>query len=344
MLVAMGLVWFAGALWNFQREIASLDGAALPVATFVLTGGLSAGVVFVGYRLTQSPFAPDERWSIVGWTAGGLLVTVSLHAATLSIRAAEGRPIGEPQFPLLVAGGVGALAGYGIGELLVDVRRTAAQAQQARDGTAFANSLLRHDVRNALQVILGQVDVLTTIDDERVGEATKRIESQVEGLYDLTSNAEAVTAVLTGEATPEPRNAIEDIETTVATVTESFPDATVETALHDRLVVRGTDALRPVFGNILDNAVQHTGSNPTVRVTTETADGVARIRFADDGQGIPEAQRSRIFERGVTTDGGSNGLGLHVVSTLVERSDGSIYVEDSELGGAAFVVELPIAE
>ncbi|WP_372478904.1 ATP-binding protein [Halomicrobium sp. HM KBTZ05] len=343
-LVVTGILWFGGAVWNFQGEVTTLESAALPVVTFVLTGGFSIGVVFVGYRLSQSQFTPEQRWSIVGWTVGGLGITVLLHTATLAIRAAEGRPIGEPQFPLLVAGGVGALAGYGIGELLVDVRRSAAQAEQARDGMAFANSLLRHDVRNALQVILGQVDVLTATDDERATEAANRIESQVEALYDLTANAEAVTGVLTGEATLEPRNVVEDIETSVATVTESFPDATVETALHDELVVRGTDALRPVFANILDNAIEHTGPEPTVRVTTETADGVARVRFADDGRGIPEAQRSQIFERGVTTDGGSNGLGLHIVSTLVERSDGSIYVEDSDLGGAAFVVELPIAE
>jgi len=343
-LIVAGLVWLAISIWNFQREVTSLEGIAFPVAAFVLTGGLSCCVIYVGSRLRTSPFDATERWSIVGWTFAGLAVMVLLQVATLAIRAAEGRPTGEPQFPLLVVGGVGALAGYGIGELLVDLRRTAAEAKEARDGMAFANSLLRHDVGNALQVMLGQVDVLSTSDDERAREAGTRIESQIEALYELTDSADAVTRVLTDKSSPKARDITQDIESAVETINDSFPSATVETDLHDQLTVTGTDALKPAIGNILNNAVEHTHSSPKVRITTEETDGKAVVRIADDGPGIPESQRSAIFERGVTTDGGSNGLGLHIVSTLIERSGGSIRAEDSDLGGAAFVVELPLAE
>ena len=344
-MVSVGILWFGIALWNFDREIATLAApAALPIAAFALTGGFSLALVYVGYRLSTSPFDTTQRWSIVGWTFGGLALLVLLQTATLVIRAAEGRFIGEPQFPLLVVGSVGALAGYGIGELLVTVRQSAAEAREARDGMAFANSLLRHDVRNALQVILGQADVLAHADDERVTDAADRIESQVESLFTLTENAEAVTGLLTDEVSPEVRDVVEDVEASVSTVVDSYPDATVETELHDELLVLGTDALRPVFDNLLENAVHHTGDRPAVRVGTETDGNRAIVRVEDDGHGVPESERSRIFEPGVTADGGSNGLGLHIVSTLVERSGGSISVGDSDLGGAAFVVELPLAE
>ena len=344
LLVALGLTWLAIAVWNFQRELTALADPQFPVAAFVLTGGLSLCIVYLGYRLSTGPFDARERWAILGWTAAGVLVTTLLHTATLAIRAAEGRLAGEPQFPLLVVGAVGALAGYGIGELLADLRRTAAEAKEARDGMAFANSLLRHDVANALQVLLGQADVLSTSDDERAQQAGTRIESQVEALYELTNSADAVSRVLTGESLPTPRDITQDIESAVETITDSFPSATVETDLHDQLTVSGTDALKPAIGNILDNAVEHTHSSPKVRVTTEQIDEHAVVRIEDDGPGIPESQRSAVFERGVTTGGGSNGLGLHIVSTLIERSGGSIRAEDSDLGGAAFVVELPLAE
>jgi len=342
--MGFGACWFGISLWNFDRELGSLESPALPIAAFVLTGGLSLAVVYVGYRLSTSPFDPTQRWLIAGWTVGGLVLMILLQTATLVIRAAEGRVIGEPQFPLLVVGAVGALAGFGIGELLVSVRQAAAEAREARDGMAFANSLLRHDVGNALQVILGQVDLLTVVDDDRVIDAAERIESQVQSLFELTSNAEAVTGVLTDEVSAEPRNVIDDLDGSITTVSKSFPRATVEADLPDELLVRGTDALRPVFDNLLENAVTHTGEQPTVRVATATRGDRAIVRVEDDGQGVPESERSRIFERGMTTDGGSNGLGLHIVSTLVERSGGSITVGDSDLGGAAFVVELPLAE
>lgn len=343
-LITAGLLWLGVAIWNFERELRSLAELLFPLAALVLTGGLSIGVVSLGYRLSKSRFDPDERWSIVGWALAGLIVTVLLQATTLAIRAAEGRPIGEPAFPLLVVGGVGAIAGFGIGKLLIDLRRTAIEAQEARDGMAFANSLLRHDVRNALQVMLGQVDVLARIDDERADDVGTRIESQVEALSELTESADAVTRVLTNEARPEPRDVVEDLQSAAAIIKESFPNATVETDIHDHIAVRGTDALKPVFTNILNNAVQHTGDGSTVRITTTVDDGSAILRIADDGPGIPDDQKSAIFQRGVTSDRGSSGLGLHIVSTLVERSSGSIHAEDSNLGGAAFVVELPLTD
>jgi signal transduction histidine kinase len=69
---------------------------------------------------------------------------------------------------------------------------------------------------------------------------------------------------------------------------------------------------------------------------------VAVAHVADDGPGIPEAERERVFESGVSSDGG--GHGLYVARTIVDTLDGDIRVEESELGGAAFVVELPLAD
>ena len=77
-------------------------------------------------------------------------------------------------------------------------------------------------------------------------------------------------------------------------------------------------------------------------MTGRREDDEAVVRVADDGPGIPESERDRVFERGVSTDGG--GYGLYVAETVVERLGGDIYVEESDLGGAAFVVEVPLAE
>lgn len=71
-----------------------------------------------------------------------------------------------------------------------------------------------------------------------------------------------------------------------------------------------------------------------------------RITIDDDGPGIPEAIRERVFERffraddGRTRERGGTGLGLAIVKELVERDDGCVWVEASPMGGARFVVEL----
>ena len=79
------------------------------------------------------------------------------------------------------------------------------------------------------------------------------------------------------------------------------------------------------------------------------ADGVVLV-VDDDGPGIPEADRERVFDRftrldeGRDRDGGGAGLGLAMVRAIVERHRGTVTVDSGALGGARFVVRLPAGE
>jgi signal transduction histidine kinase len=112
--------------------------------------------------------------------------------------------------------------------------------------------------------------------------------------------------------------------------------------------VRGDEpALGQVVRNLTDNAARHATS--AVRISV--ADGAAGVELIveDDGPGIPEDQRARIFERFVrldearARDDGGSGLGLAIVEEIVRAHGGSVSVSSSELGGARFVVRLPAA-
>ncbi len=122
----------------------------------------------------------------------------------------------------------------------------------------------------------------------------------------------------------------------------------VETALPDEPVVltgSGTQLAR-VLGNLVDNAQRHTAT--VVQVSLECVDGAAVLVVADDGTGVPEADRERIFQRFVrldearSRDEGGAGLGLAIVRDVVERHGGSIRVENGVPGGARFVVTIPL--
>jgi signal transduction histidine kinase len=113
--------------------------------------------------------------------------------------------------------------------------------------------------------------------------------------------------------------------------------------------VAGDEAgLRRVVRNLLDNAVRSASSR--VAVSLAEVDGVAVLRVDDDGPGIPEPDRARIFERFVRLDEargrdtGGVGLGLAIVDELVGEHGGSVAVSDSPLGGARFEVRLPLAD
>ena len=105
--------------------------------------------------------------------------------------------------------------------------------------------------------------------------------------------------------------------------------------------------LERLVQNLLDNAARHARSRVAVAVRDEGARAVLVVE--DDGAGIPEADRERVFERftrledGRARDSGGTGLGLALVREVARRHGGDVSVEDGPDGGARFVVTLPTA-
>jgi signal transduction histidine kinase len=104
------------------------------------------------------------------------------------------------------------------------------------------------------------------------------------------------------------------------------------------------DALARVVQNLLDNAIKHARS--LVQMSLGTTAGTATLVVADDGPGVPEPDRQRIFERFTrlddarSRDAGGFGLGLAIVRDVVESHGGKVRVDDNN-PGARFTVTLP---
>ncbi|UOQ90352.1 HAMP domain-containing histidine kinase [Agromyces endophyticus] len=120
-------------------------------------------------------------------------------------------------------------------------------------------------------------------------------------------------------------------------------------AAESPVVVSGDDArLRQVLANLLANARLHTPAGTAVTARLTKADGRARLDIVDDGPGIDEGLRDRLFERFARGDAsrsrraGSTGLGLAIVRAVVEAQHGTVSVE-SKPGRTVFTVELPLA-
>ena len=107
------------------------------------------------------------------------------------------------------------------------------------------------------------------------------------------------------------------------------------------------DAIVRVVRNLLDNASVHAASSVRVDLRRETSP-TWRLTVEDDGPGIPEADRRRVFDRFTRLDEsrrrdqGGTGLGLAIVKELVEAHGGAVTVGTGSLGGAGFVVVGPL--
>jgi two-component system, NtrC family, nitrogen regulation sensor histidine kinase NtrY len=101
---------------------------------------------------------------------------------------------------------------------------------------------------------------------------------------------------------------------------------------------------RRVLANLVENAIQAAqaaGKTPEILLHAEPRDGRAAIIVDDNGRGVPEAERERIFDPYVTHREGGTGLGLAIVRKIVIDHGGDVTVVSSPQGGARFVVELP---
>ena len=102
--------------------------------------------------------------------------------------------------------------------------------------------------------------------------------------------------------------------------------------------------LDEIMGNLVENASKYGGGS--VFVTVSEHSGFVEIMVEDDGSGIPEADRLRIFDRGVRLDSGKpgTGLGLAIVRDVAEIYEGTVSLEESEdLGGLLVRLRLPAA-
>ncbi|HZA80721.1 MAG TPA: ATP-binding protein, partial [Actinomycetes bacterium] len=128
----------------------------------------------------------------------------------------------------------------------------------------------------------------------------------------------------------------------------SPPAVAVDDAVADLVVQADKRRLVQVVANLVANAERHGGG--LTGVGLERAGDRVRILVDDAGPGVPDAYRSRIFERfsrapasaGARRDGGGVGLGLALVAEHVRLHGGKVWVEDRPGGGARFVVELPV--
>jgi signal transduction histidine kinase len=97
--------------------------------------------------------------------------------------------------------------------------------------------------------------------------------------------------------------------------------------------------------NLLDNAIKYSGENPEVKITAKTSQDRAILTFTDNGKGIGEKERKKVFREFYRSDTRStikdHGIGLAFVKHVVHAHKGKISVESSPGKGSTFTIILP---
>ncbi|MBA3499697.1 MAG: PAS domain-containing protein [Deltaproteobacteria bacterium] len=124
----------------------------------------------------------------------------------------------------------------------------------------------------------------------------------------------------------------------------------VNIAVGELAVKADPKALDQILVNLIDNAVKYTRPEGNVWVEAKPDEGGVRIEVRDDGPGIADKHRERVFERFYRADpsrsreAGGTGLGLSIVKHLVESMDGEVGVEPNQPHGSIFWLRLPLSD
>jgi len=254
-------------------------------------------------------------------------------------------------------------------------RREAELARQNERLDEFA-SVVSHDLRNPLNVAQGNLELAVETEEEddayleQVSSALDRMDELIDDVLTLARNGRTVS-----EFHPV------DLESVVGDAWNTTDTKSATLAVDGDLgTVQGDEQrLAQVFENLFRNCVEHgpTASRPKAdedgaqgatdsrpeaesftRGTTDgadregdAADGVTTVTVgrtaggfyvADDGPGIPEDVRERVFEAGYSTDSDGTGFGLNIVRNIAEAHGWSVGVTESASGGARFEFDVVV--
>jgi signal transduction histidine kinase len=217
-------------------------------------------------------------------------------------------------------------------------------------------SNMSHELRTPLAAILGYAELIQeglygTLPEKSL-DALTRIRSNGKHLLGLINTVLDIAKIESGQFTLNMTEyAIESVVETVRAATESLAQnkkllLKTEVAKPLPIGLGDEQRLTQVLLNLVGNAIKFTDKGE-VRVTAKAVNGHFNVTVTDTGPGIPEHERTRIFEQfhqvdsSLTKAKGGTGLGLAIAKQIVEMHGGRIWVESALGKGSTFQMELP---
>jgi two-component system, OmpR family, sensor kinase len=204
-----------------------------------------------------------------------------------------------------------------------------------------------HELRTPLTSILANLELLADVLDGERGEAARSALRSSQRMRRLVGDLLLLARADAKRQLPREPTDVGRVLVEAAAELGPVADGHDLTVDADEAIVNGTrDELHRMTLNLMENAIRHTPAGTHVNARVSAADGQVVLTVQDDGPGVPNELRERIFERfvrGAGDRGSSSGLGLSIVRAVAQSHGGTVELEDAR-PGARFVVRLPRAE
>ncbi len=228
-------------------------------------------------------------------------------------------------------------------------QRIATEAQQERLRTNLLRTI-SHDLRTPLTSISGNAGVLinntAVLSEEQKSELYADIYDDAMWLNNVVENLLAITRIENSNVSLnlQPELLADVIEEALAHLSRKSAEHNIQTSITDELLMAKMDArlIAQVLINMVDNAVKYTPSGSTITVSASADGHKARVEIADNGPGINDAAKGKLFDMFYTAnnihgDGRRGlGMGLYLCKAIINAHGGEIYVKDNAPHGTIF--------
>ena len=236
---------------------------------------------------------------------------------------------------------------YEDGELTgtLAVCRDVTDLKQRTQQLRVFDNVLRHNIRNDLNVVRGRGRQLQAALDGDLEVAADAIVNRAESLLSTSGKSRAIATVLGESREPTTVDLGELVRTIAEETVDEWPDADIEVTGPAHLEASATGSVELAIEEVLENAVRHNDAEDhRVRVTLAIDGSWAVLRVRDDGPGMSGFDKD-VLESGEAIDTltHGSGLGLWLVYWAVDRSGGEIRVDGCEPRGTEITVRLPVA-
>lgn len=347
-----GLVFVVGSTLATAAVLTGVTATDLAgTVESAIIGMFAVGVIARGLTLLASDGDQADKWRIAAWCLVGTLAASVLSGILLMRTTLYADTISNPLGLVEVFAGLGALTGLFVGGNQVRAIRAGRNSERQQtsellekreeERLTFLNNLLRHNVLNGMNIVLGYTNAL---DDRLDGsdEYVERIRSRSESVVDLVQNVQVLVRSLSGDLEVDAVD-LSDLATHQVDRARKVHGATFHTDITPGVTVATTPFISSAIDNLLTNAVVHNPvPEPEVTVRVDRTEDTGRLAIVDNGPGIPQHVIDTYFgNRDPNEHFVGDGLGLYLVEELVTTHGGTIDVDSTD-DGTTITLSFPL--
>lgn len=247
-----------------------------------------------------------------------------------------------------------------VAERTRELKKSEKEYREAYNRSNFYKDLFTHDMNNILQNVQLSIEFLSQKElkeRENLDELIGILEKQVQRGARLILNVRKLSEIEESQVSVKSIEVYEVLEKAIEYINKSSQDRQIYAKIESsskEYYIKANELLPVIFENILINAVKH-NENPSVEILIKLSEyqknsiNYLKLEFIDNGRGITDEVKEKIFVKSYKKDRRSTGmgLGLSLVKKIIEKYNGHVWVQDKVQGdykkGSNFVILIPLA-